>query len=334
METKDIYVFIEQRDGELLDVGFELLNEARNLVSQIKHVDFDVVGVLLGNNLESKISTVFKYGADKVIYCDGKEFERYSTHHYSEALNQIIEQYHPDAFLIGASILGRDLAPRVAAKAHTGLTADATKLEIDPEEENSTLLWITRPAFGGNLFGTIICPDTRPQMATVRPNVFEKSEYTESKEVTEYFTYNKVSEDPVEFLAKLNKEEKAIDLTKANIILSVGRGLAKDFDVMQDLAKEIGAQIATSRALVDMGVSTKEMQVGQTGSTVRPNVYIACGISGAVQHTAGMDKSELIIAINTDPQAAIFQVADLGIVGDAKEVLPLLKNEILRLQRK
>lgn len=332
--TKDIYVFIEQRENHILDGSKQLLAKALELVASIKSQKFEVVAVLLGHNCKHLADEVFKAGADRLIVCDHEKLAHYNTQHYTNVLNEIIEKYQPDSFLVSATTIGRDLAPRVAARANTGLTADATSIEIDPTDENSTTLWVTRPAFGGNLFGTIVCPNTRPQMATIRPNVFKalNSDYANSKKEVIEFSYHTDEADTVVFRERIKKEAKAVDISKAEVILAAGRGLKDKFNDVVELAKELGIAPASSRALVDANIAPKELQVGQTGTTVSPKVYIACGISGAVQHTAGMDKSETIIAINTDPHAAIFSIANAGFVADASKVLPLLKQEIAKIK--
>lgn len=329
-KTKDIFVFLEVRDHQIQEGSLQLLGKSRDLVNQIKHEKFDVIGVLLNNQELSSIA--FDKGADKVIVVESNKFDHYSTQHYTNALYDVILQEKPDSFLIAATTIGRDCAPRVAARANTGLTADATHIEIDPESENSTTLWVTRPAFGGNLFGTIICPNTRPQMSTIRPNVFNELDepYNSRKELV-IKKYHCSDEDQITFKKRIQKPEKGINLSKAEVILSAGRGLKDNFNLVIETAKEIGATPASSRALVDADIASKDYQVGQTGTTVKPKVYVALGISGAVQHTAGMDKSELIIAVNNDPQAAIFSIANAGYVADANKVLPLLKAELEKL---
>lgn len=330
--TKDIFVFLEVRNDKVMDGSLQLLGESRKLVEQIKHVDFDVVGVLLGHNVKHLAEHCFDKGADKVIVLDHEKLAHYSTQHYTNALVQVAKNYQPDSFLIAATTIGRDCAPRVAARLNTGLTADATQIEIDPETENSTTLWVTRPAFGGNLFGTIVCPNTRPQMSTIRPNVFEElAEKHSSKAELIELDYTTSEEDLVVFKQRIEKPAKGVNLDKAEVILSAGRGLKDEFDLVVETAQEIGATPGASRALVDAHIAKKDFQVGQTGTTVKPRVYVAMGISGAVQHTAGMDKSEMIIAINTDPHAAIFSIANVGYVADAKKVLPLLKKELEKL---
>lgn len=327
---KDIYVFVEQKNGEIANVGYELISEARKLVASIPHMNFQVVGVLLGHNIKDKANDVIKHGADKVIVVDDALLEGYSTQFYADALTQVINTFKPDSFLTGATVLGRDLAPRVAARLNAGLTADATKIEMDPEKEDEALLLVTRPTFGGNLFGTIICPDTRPQMATIRPNVFSMDPVDEARtgEVVEFTPEFADKEAKVVVKEVIAKVVEGIDITKCDILVGAGRGAEDCLDMVQAVADELGGAMCASRAVVDDGLADKAIQVGQTGKTVRPSLYIACGISGACQHVAGMEKSDMIIAINRDPQAEIFSIANMGFVGDVKEVLPLLKEEI------
>lgn len=329
---KDIYVFVEQKDGNIAEVGYELISEARKLVAQIPHMGFQVAGVLLGHNIKDKAQDVIAHGADKVIVCDDELLAKYSTQFYADALTQIINEFKPDSFLTGATVLGRDLAPRVAARLNAGLTADATKIEMDPEKKDEALMLVTRPTFGGNLFGTIICPDTRPQMATIRPKVFDMDPVDNSRtgEVIEYKVEFKDKEAKVIVKEVIAKVVEGVDITKANILVGAGRGVEDCLDKVEAVAEELGGAMCVSRAVVDDGFADKAIQVGQTGKTVRPSLYIACGISGACQHVAGMEKSDMIIAINRDPQAEIFSIANIGIIGDAKEILPLLKDEIIK----
>lgn len=331
--VKDIYVWVELRHNKIQDVSLQLLSEANYLKAQYKakNIDFDVVGVVTGYQVDSLLEECFKYGADRLIVCDDIKLKEVSTQHTTKAISDIINHYHPDSLLIGASVIGRDIAPRIAARLNTGLTADATLIEVD-EAPESTLLLVTRPAFGGNLFGTIVCPNTRPQMATIRPNVFEKRELNHPIQNIETFTTSFDSTDWVKVMLQEKKLDHSVDISKARIIVSAGRSMAKHMDLIEQIAKELGAEVGASRGLVETGSITKDHQVGQTGKTVRPLVYIACGISGAVQHTAGMDKAECIIAINNDPNASIFQIAHIGIVGDAVEILPKLKAELLKLK--
>ena len=295
-------------------------------------MNFEVVGVLLGEGIADKAQDVIAHGADKVIVVDHPLLKGYSTQFYADALTQVIETYKPDSLLTGATVLGRDLAPRVAARLNAGLTADATKIEMDPEKEDEALLLVTRPTFGGNLFGTIICPDTRPQMATIRPNVFsmDAPDPTRKGEVVMFEPKFQSTQPQVVVKEVIEKVVEGVDITKADILVAAGRGAEDCLDLVKAVAEELGGELAVSRAVVDDGYAEKDIQVGQTGKTVRPSLYIACGISGACQHVAGMEKSDMIIAINRDPQAEIFSIANMGFVGDVKEVLPLLKEEIIK----
>ncbi len=327
--TKDIYVYIEQREGKVQEVSLELLGKARELCEEMAFAKFQVVGILIGHDMAEAANTLFAYGADKIVLCQHPSLANYSTELYTDVFCDVVKKYQPDSLLVGASTLGRDLAPRVAARLDTGLTADATKIDVDKEAENSTLLLVTRPAFGGNLFGTIICPNTRPQMATIRPKVFDvpKPDASRSGEIITHPVDIK-AEAVVKSLKIEKMVRKGLDVTEAPIIVSAGRGAKDALDLVGELAQQLGGVMGSSRALVDMGITKKDIQVGQTGKTVRPLVYIACGISGAVQHLAGMEKSDYIIAINIDPNAAIFKVAHIGIVGDVKKVVPLLIEKI------
>ena len=332
-EYKDIFVFVEQENGNISEVSYELISEARKLVASIPEFGYKVVGVLLGENVKEKAQEVISHGADKVIVVDDALLKDYSTQFYADALTQVVLAHKPDSLLTGATPLGRDLAPRVAARLNVGLTADATKIEVDLEyakETGESLLDVTRPTFGGNLFGTIVCKDTRPQMATIRPKVFELAPTDTSRtgEVEE-FTPTWTTTDPQVFVEKVIEKVKAdVDITKADILVGAGRGAENCLDVLQKVADELGGVVCCTRAVVEDGFLDKDRQVGQTGKTVRPSLYIACGISGAVQHCAGMDKSDLIISINRDPQAEIFNISNMGFVGDCATVLPLLVESI------
>ncbi len=332
--AKDYFVFIEQRDGKIMDVSLELIGEATRL---IKRTDgYHVVGILLGHNIKELANDAIAYGCDKVIVVDNETLKVYMPEAYTKAMTKVIEAYQPDGLFIGATTIGRDLGPRVAARIKTGLTADATLIEVDPEDEGTKLLWVTRPAFGGNLFGTIICPDHRPQMATIRPGVLvkNKKDTTRTGEIINFDAGLTNADINVEILDIVKKIAEGVDITKAEIIISGGRGVGspEGFKVLEDVANKINGVVAGSRATVDAGWMPKAKQVGQTGKTVRPLVYIACGISGAVQHTAGMDKADFIIAINKDKYAPIFDVAHMGIVGDLFQVLPALANEFENLK--
>ncbi len=332
---KDIYVFVEQKNGEIANVGYELISEARKLVASIPHMNYSVVGILLGHQIKDKAQDVIAHGADRVVVVDHELLKDYSTQFYADALTQVIQEFKPDSLLTGATVLGRDLAPRVAARINAGLTADATKIEMDPEKKDEALLLVTRPTFGGNLFGTIICPDTRPQMATIRPNVFamDAADPSRSGEVIEFEPTFADTDAKVVVKEVIAKVVEGIDITKCDILVGAGRGAEHCLDLVQAVADELGGAMCCSRAVVDDGFADKAIQVGQTGKTVRPSLYIACGISGACQHVAGMDKSDMIIAINRDPQAEIFSVSNMGFVGNVEEVLPLLKEEIIAAKK-
>ncbi len=331
-EYRDIHVFIEQKNGVIADVGYELLSEARKLVASIPQMNFQVVAILLGDGIKDKAQDLIAHGADKVLVVDEPLLKDYSTQFYTDALTQVIEAYKPSSLLVGATVLGRDLAPRVAARIEAGLTADATKIEIDPQKADEALLLVTRPTFGGNLFGTIVCPDTRPQMATIRPNVFSMDAPDSSRtgEIIEFTPTFKDTVQQVVIKEVIEKAVEGVDITKANILVAAGRGAEDCLELVGEVAAELGGEMAVSRAVVDDGYADRAIQVGQTGKTVRPSLYIACGISGACQHVAGMEKSDMIIAINRDPQAEIFKIANMGFVGDVKEVLPLLKEAIIK----
>ena len=331
-EYKDVYVFAEQRDGKIQNVALELLGKARELADANNE---KVVAIFLGKNIKDQAQTLIAAGADKVLVCDDDHLQTYLTEPYTEAITQIIKEFKPSILLIGATTIGRDLGPRVSARNITGLTADATKLEISEEEKEFRM---TRPAFGGNLMATILCKNHRPQMSTVRPGVMQKLTPDPSRkgEVVDYkvtFDDAKISRVKV---VKTVKEEKVItDISQAKILISGGRGVGtKDgFSKLEALAKELGGEVSSSRAMVDAGVMDASRQVGQTGKTVRPNLYMACGISGAIQHLAGMEESEFIVAINKDKYAPIFSVADLGIVGDLHKIVPMLTERLKTMRQ-
>ncbi len=323
-QYKDIYVFAEQREGIIQGVTLELLGKARSLADTLGE---KVVAILAGYQISSKAQELISAGADKVIVADHIELKDYLTEPYAQTLNQVITEFKPSVLLIGATTIGRDLGPRLSARVKTGLTADCTKLEI---AEAGHLL-MTRPAFGGNLMATIVCKDHRPQMATVRPGVMKKFE-TDTTRTGEVILL-KVNFDRNKFRVRLIetvKEGKGkIDITEARILISGGRGVGMDgMPKLIELATTLGAEVSASRALVDAGVVTHERQVGQTGKTVRPDLYFACGISGAIQHLAGMEESDFIVAINKDKSAPIFQISDLGIVGDVNKIIPLLNERL------
>ncbi|MCT4616376.1 MAG: electron transfer flavoprotein subunit alpha/FixB family protein [Marinifilaceae bacterium] len=322
-EYKGIYVFVEQRNGVIQNVGLELLGQARRLADQVNE---KVHAILLGHEIKNLANDLIAFGADEVIVADNAELKDYLTEPYTQAIVQIINERKPDALLIGATTIGRDLGPRVSARVETGLTADCTKIEIGEKGE----LLMTRPAFGGNLMATIICPNHRPQMGTVRPGVLFAMDKDESRtgEITDLeINFNK-SKFKVKLIENVSEDTDLIDITQAKILVSGGRGLGNNFDDLVKLADVLDAEVSASRAMVDAGHVGHERQVGQTGKTVRPDLYFAFGISGAIQHVAGMEDSELIVAVNKDKDAPIFQVADLGIVGDAKLIIKKLTERL------
>ena len=328
--SKDVFVLMEQRDGELQKVGIELLGEATKLA---KDLEQKVVAVLLGSGIKEKAQTCIAYGADKVIVVDDPELKEYLTEPYALALTQIIKEEEPEILLYGASSIGRDLAPRVSARVHTGLTADCTGLSI---AEDTKLLMMTRPAFGGNIMATILCKNHRPQMATVRPGVMKAldKDTTRTGEVVEKTVDFSKDTHGVKIREVIKEGKKAVDITEAKYLVSGGRGIGSPefFGTLQELADVLGGEISSSRANVDAGWIDRSRQVGQTGKTVRPDLYIACGISGAIQHVAGMEGSEYIIAINKNDTAPIFDVADLGVVGDVKVIVPKLTEAIKKVK--
>jgi len=324
MRTSNIMIICEQRDNVLHKVSFELIGRAK----EINNEGSQVVALLMGHNIEPLTQELIDYGADRVIYVDDPILEQFMTEPYTKAACKVLLDEKPSRVLIGATCIGRDLAPRIAARIKTGLTADCTHLEIDPETNE---LLMTRPAFGGNLMATIICPRHRPQIATVRPGVKVAAEKMPRKgPIAKYKVQFSPSDANVEILETVRIPKTEKDITEANILVSGGRGTAGNFDMLAELAEVLGGEVSASRAAVDAGHVYKGKQVGQTGKTVRPEVYFALGISGAVQHTAGMEESDLIIAINKDESAGIFDVADLGIVGDMHKIIPKL---IARLKK-
>lgn len=329
---KDVYVFAEQRDGNLQKVGIELIGEARKLADDLGQ---NVVAVLLGNKIKDKASELIAHGADKVVVVDDEMLAEYVTEPYAKAMMEIIQSHNPEIVLYGATSIGRDLAPRVSARIHTGLTADCTKLDID---EETKLLMMTRPAFDGNIMATIVCEDFRPQMATVRPGVMKALEADESRQgEVEVVEVNFTDADMnVKIREVVKTAHKSVDITEAKILVAGGRGVGnvEGFKDLEALADTLDGEVAASRAAVDSGWISNDRQVGQTGKTVRPELYLACGISGAIQHAAGMENSEFIVAINRDEEAAIFDIADLGIVGDIKKILPKLNDAIKAVKEK
>ena len=328
--NKDIYVVVEQVDGVVQKVGIELIGIASKLAADLGQ---EVVAVLLGKGVKGLAENLIHHGANKVICVEDPILEHYATEPYTKALNAIVEAKKPEIVLYGATSIGRDLAPRVSARVHTGLTADCTKLEIDPETK---LLLMTRPAFGGNIMATIVCKEFRPQMATVRPGVMQAlpTDTSRTGEV-ELFKVEFTDADMNIKIREVIKEKHAmVDITEAKVLVSGGRGIgnAEYFDVLKELADELGGLVTSSRANVDAGWIGRERQVGQTGKTVRPDLYMACGISGAIQHLAGMEDSEFIVTINKDAQAPIFDVADLGVVGDLHKIMPILIDKVRALK--
>ena len=325
-EYRGVYVFAQQVDNELSGIAFELLGKAKDLA---KDLDTDVTAVLVGSDVKGLVDDLAKYGADKVIVVDDPELKEYRTEPYTHALASVINEYKPEIMLVGATAIGRDLGPRVSARVHTGLTADCTKLEINPEDKG---LMMTRPAFGGNIMATILCPDHRPQMSTVRPGVMQKLPTNDAAEceVIKEEVAGLSDHMNVEVMEIVKTVAEKMDIQDAKILVSGGRGMAspENFKLLEDLADALGGTISSSRACVDAGWVEKDRQVGQTGKTVRPNLYIACGISGAIQHLAGMEESDVIIAINKDETAPIFNVADFGVVGDVFKILPLFTEAV------
>lgn len=323
--SKNVYVIAEQRDGKIMKVSYELIGKARELADDLGQ---EVVAVLMGSGVEAVAGDLAKAGADKVVVVDDPMLAEYVTEPYTKAVTAVIKAQDPEIVIFGASSIGRDLAPRVSARIHTGLTADCTKLEIDPETK---LLNMTRPAFGGNIMATIICANHRPQMATVRPGVMQALADCDKVGTVEKFDVEFTAEDMnVEICEVVKTEKKSVDITEAKILVSGGRGLGgpEGFEPLRELAKVLGGEVSSSRAAVDAGWIDRDRQVGQTGKTVRPDLYIACGISGAIQHAAGMEESEFIVAINKEESAPIFSLCDLGIVGDLNKIVPKLTEAL------
>ena len=309
--SKDVYVIAEQRDGKIQKVGLELIGEATKLA---KDLGEQVVAVLLGSNITDKAQELIQHGADKVVVVDDPMLEKYATEPYAKAITAVIKACEPEIVLYGATSIGRDLAPRVSARVHTGLTADCTKLAIN---EETKLLHMTRPAFGGNIMATIVCKNHRPQMATVRPSVMAAlaKDATRTGEVVNFKVDFVPADMNVEILEEVKETKKTVDITEAKVLVSGGRGIGSaDFvPVLQEAADVLGGVVTGSRPVIEAGWLDKDRQVGQTGKTVRPDLYLACGISGAIQHVAGMESSEVVISINKDDNAAIFSVSDLGV---------------------
>ena len=338
-EYKGVFVFAQQLDNEVSGIAYELLGKARDLAAPL---GAQVTAVLIGSGVEDQCDKLAEYGADRVILVDDPELKEYRTEPYAHALASVINEFKPEIVLVGATAIGRDLGPTVSARVATGLTADCTVLEIgdfplvaipgkEAEQKHNQLL-MTRPAFGGNTIATIACPNNRPQMATVRPGVMQKIDPIKGAkaEVVKYnpgFTPNNRYVTIKEVVKAVND---VADIMDAKILVSGGRGVgsAENFKILEDLAAVLGGTVSCSRAVVDSGWKPKELQVGQTGKTVRPNVYFAIGSSGAIQHVAGMEESDIIVAINKDEDAPIFDVADYGVVGDLNKIVPQLTEAI------
>jgi len=343
-EYKNVWVYTEQREGKLMNVALELLGEGNRLAHDIDK-GTKVCAVLIGHNTDHLIDELFSYGAEDVIQIDDELLEHYNTDGYAKVLTDAINEYKPEIVLFGATHIGRDLAPRVAARLDTGLTADCTRLDIKmkdyinyldtyttcslaglEEDDSGTWLKQTRPAFGGNLMATITTPDNRPQMATVRPGVMDMLDKKEGVEGGLIKYQANLSEDDIhiEILKVIKEAKEIVSLTDAQIICSGGRGLgdASGFALIEKFAKKVGGVVGASRAAVDSGWIDNTHQVGQTGTTVKPKIYFACGISGAIQHLAGMQESDIIIAINKDPDAPMMQLADYAVCGDLKKIIP------------
>ncbi len=338
-EYKGVFVFAQQVDNEVSGIAYELLGKAKELAAPL---NAQVTAVLIGSGVKNLCDSLAEYGADRVILVDDPELKEYRTEPYAHALSSVINEFKPDIVLVGATAIGRDLGPTVSARVATGLTADCTVLEIgdfplvavpgkEAEQKHNQLL-MTRPAFGGNTIATIACPNTRPQMATVRPGVMQKIDPIKGAkaEVVEYnpgFTPNNKYVQIREVVKAVND---VADIMDAKILVSGGRGVgsAENFKLLEELAEVLGGTVSCSRAVVDSGWKPKDLQVGQTGKTVRPNVYFAIGISGAIQHVAGMEESDIIVAINKDEDAPIFDVADYGVVGDLNKIVPELTAKL------
>lgn len=348
-----IWVFCEQRQGKMMPTSFELISEGRKLADELGS---KLYGLLLGSNVEGIAKELGGYGADGVYVCDSPLLENYTTDGYTKVICDVIREYKPEAMLIGATNIGRDLGPRCAARLHTGLCADCTHLDIDVPKykdflrsastlapamidsikEDDRNLKMTRPAFGGHLMATIICPRFRPAMATVRPGVMKKAAFDQAKAdacqiIKPNFSLTEADLD-TQVVEVVKAAKKMVDLIGADVVVSVGRGISKDVEggikLAEELAEVLGGVVGGSRATIDSGWLSADHQVGQTGKTVHPKIYVALGISGAIQHKAGMQDSECIIAVNKNESAPIFEIADYGICGDLFKVTPLLIEAI------
>ena len=332
-EYRNIWVWMETEHGYTQKVGFELLEKAKILAAE---KNCEVVAVIIGNDTKQAVKDVAAYGADQMIVVEDPVYEYYSTDAFKITMVKLIREYMPETVLIGATDNGRDLAPRIACCLGTGLTADCTENGID--EKTGCIAW-TRPTFGGNLMATIICPDRRPQMGTVRPGVFKAGRYKkerikkilqDEKKIIRKNALVEKNEIRTELIQRVKEVTESVDLEEAEIIVAGGKGIGnkEGFDELKSFADAIGGKIACSRAVVEAGWLPQNYQIGQSGKTVTPKIYFAVGISGAIQHLAGIAGADKVIAVNSDPDAAIFQRADYGIIGDYKEVLPVLKAEL------
>lgn len=325
-ENNNVWVFAEQDGGQIVPVVFEILTEARTIAAKL---ETGLSAVILGHQIAGQAEALLAYGAQTVYVCDAPELKDYTTAAYTRQLAALIGQYAPAVLFIGATHNGRDLGPRLASRLNTGLTADCTSLDVDLEKGD---LLMTRPAFGGNLMATIICPSHRPQMATVRPGVFKAMPVNPPSNAQIVMVPSEIHPDDLqtEILRIVKEKSQEEDITRANIIVAGGRGLgsAAGFDLLQDLADCLGGTVAASRAAVDAGWISNARQVGQTGKTIQPELYIACGISGAIQHLIGMNKSRTIVAINKDSNAPIFKIAHYGIVGDLYQIIPAMIEQL------
>lgn len=332
-EYKGVYVFAQQVDNEISGIEYELLGKGKELAASL---ETEVVAVLIGYQVKDLADKLAEYGADKVIVVDDPELKVYRTEPYAHALSSVINQYKPEIVLVGATAIGRDLGPTVSARVATGLTADCTVLEIGDfplnpipgQEQKHNQLLMTRPAFGGNTIATIACPDNRPQMATVRPGVMQKIDpIVGAKAVVEEYNPGFTPNNRYVTIKEVVKAvSDTVDIMDAKVLVSGGRGVGspENFKILEELAEVLGGTVSCSRAVVDSGWKPKDLQVGQTGKTVRPQIYFAIGISGAIQHVAGMEESDIIVAINKDEDAPIFDVADYGVVGDLNKIVPQL----------
>ncbi len=327
-DYKGVWVFAEQRDRELQKVALELLGNGREIADKL---GVELTAVLLGDKIDNQAKELLAYGADKVIYIEDEKLARYSTEAYTKEICDVINERKPEIVFIGATYIGRDLGPRVAARLATGLTADCTALDI---QEGTGHLLMTRPAFGGNLMATIICTDHRPQMSTVRSGVFDKLQRDEARideaKIETLSATLTEAEMRVKLLEVVKELKEVVDISEAEVLVSGGRGMGskENFTILQELADALGGTVSGSRAAIDNGWIDHALQVGQTGKTVRPRIYVACGISGAIQHLAGMQDSDFIIAVNKDSGAPIMQAADLGLVGDLNKIVPELTAQV------